>query len=146
MKHSPYPCIWFDGQAKAAATFYCAVFPNSQILEDTPLVVTWELNGQKFMGLNGGDRFRPTEAVSFVVTCDTQQEIDHYWSELIKDGGAESMCGWLKDRFGVSWQIVPTILPTLLSHTDRGERVMQALMGMRKLDIAMLQRAHADQQ
>jgi predicted 3-demethylubiquinone-9 3-methyltransferase (glyoxalase superfamily) len=101
MNNSIFPCLWFDGQAKAAADFYCSIFKDSKITADTPMVVTFELNGNKFMGLNGGPNFKFNEAVSFVVNCETQDEIDHYWNKLT-DGGEESMCGWLKDKFGVS--------------------------------------------
>jgi predicted 3-demethylubiquinone-9 3-methyltransferase (glyoxalase superfamily) len=132
-----YPCLWFDGQAKAAATFYCSVFKNSKILVDSPMVVTFELNGSKFMGLNGGPHFKFNEAVSFVVNCDTQDEIDYYWNKLT-EGGQESMCGWLVDRFGVSWQIVPAMMAELMSEPARAERVTKAFMKMRKLDIEVL--------
>jgi predicted 3-demethylubiquinone-9 3-methyltransferase (glyoxalase superfamily) len=97
MTNQIYPCLWFDGQAKEAATFYCSVFKNSKITVDTPMVVNFELDGKKFMGLNGGPRFKFNEALSFVVDCETQEEIEHYWDKLTADGGEESMCGWLKD-------------------------------------------------
>lgn len=140
MSNSIYPCLWFDGQAKAAAEFYCSVFKNSKILVDTPMVVNFELNGKKFMGLNGGPQFKFTESVSFVVDCETQEEIDYYWSKLT-EGGQESMCGWLKDKFGLSWQIVPTILGKLMSDPERAPRVMQAFMQMKKFDIEKLKQA-----
>jgi predicted 3-demethylubiquinone-9 3-methyltransferase (glyoxalase superfamily) len=136
-----YPCLWFDGNAKAAAEFYCTVFKNSKITADTPMVVKFELNGNEFMGLNGGPHFKFNEAVSFVVTCDNQEEIDYYWEKLTSNGGQESMCGWLKDSFGLSWQIVPAILPKLMSDPVKGPRAMQALMKMKKLDIETLQNA-----
>jgi predicted 3-demethylubiquinone-9 3-methyltransferase (glyoxalase superfamily) len=123
-----YPCLWFDGQARSAAEFYCSVFQNSKILADTPMVVTFELDGKKFMGLNGGPMFKFNEAVSFVVECDTQEE-------------SESMCGWLKDKFGVSWQIVPTVLSKLMSDPVRSPRVMQVILQSRKLDIDKLKNA-----
>jgi predicted 3-demethylubiquinone-9 3-methyltransferase (glyoxalase superfamily) len=141
MAHPIYPCLWFDGQAKAAADFYCSVFKNSRITSDTPMVVIFELNGSKFMGLNGGPHFKFSEAVSFVVNCGTQEEIDHYWEKLTTGGGEESMCGWLKDKYGVSWQIVPAQLGTLMSDPVKGERVGKALMKMRKLDIEALANA-----
>ncbi|HMR42936.1 MAG TPA: VOC family protein [Saprospiraceae bacterium] len=131
------PCLWFDGRAQEAAAFYCSVFKNSKILSDTPMVVTFELDGKKFMGLNGGPHFQFTEAVSFVVDCDTQEEIDYYWHKLT-EGGSESQCGWLKDKFGLSWQIVPSILPTLMSDPERSGRVMQAFLKMKKFDIETL--------
>lgn len=141
MKNEIFPCLWFDGQAKAAAEFYCSVFRNSKILSQSPMVVTFELNGKKFMGLNGGPQFKPNEAVSFVVNCDTQEEIDKYWNRLTADGGEESMCGWLKDKFGVSWQIVPSQLGSLMSDPNRGEKVMKELLKMRKLNLHVLQSA-----
>ncbi|HQR94301.1 MAG: hypothetical protein B7Y15_00620 [Bacteroidetes bacterium 24-39-8] len=276
MSEKTYPCLWFDGQAKAAATFYCSVFPNASILQESPMVVNWELNGQRFMGLNGGpmfqlnasisvfanfdniealnlaweklvdggsvlmpidkypwserygwlkDKFGLTwqlmlsdnnlllpsmlfsnmqfgnaqsamqfytsifpssgidvtelygpenpeqagklmfgqmhlmdkpiilmdgpgdhyfqfnEALSFVVQCENQAEIDKYWNSLIANGGQESMCGWLKDKFGVSWQIIPASLSKLMSHSNNGQKVMEALLKMRKLEIAVLEAA-----
>ncbi|WP_394993065.1 VOC family protein [Emticicia sp.] len=136
-----FPCLWFDGQAKAAAAFYCSVFKDSKIISESPMVVIFELNGSKFMGLNGGPQFKFDEAVSFVVNCDTQEEIDYYWDKLTADGGQESMCGWLKDKFGVSWQIVPSILAELMSDPTKAERIMKAFMTMRKLDIEVLKNA-----
>ncbi|MFA6541425.1 MAG: VOC family protein [Bacteroidota bacterium] len=140
MKNSIYPCLWFDGQAKAAAEFYCSVFKDSKITVDTPMVVNFELNGKKFMGLNGGPDFKFTEAVSFVVDCETQEEIDYYWNALAK-GGKESMCGWLKDQFGVSWQIVPTVLGSLMTDPARAHRVMQVVMNSKKFNIDELKNA-----
>lgn len=140
MTNKIYPCLWFDGQAKAAAEFYCSVFKNSKITADTPMVVTFELNGIKFMGLNGGPHFKLNEAVSFVVDCETQADIDHYWNKLTK-GGQESKCGWLKDKFGVSWQIVPTVLGKLMKDPEKAPRVMQAFMKMKKFDIEKLMQA-----
>lgn len=140
MKNSIYPCLWFDGRAKAAAEFYCSVFKDSKITVDTPMVVNFELNGKKFMGLNGGPNFPFTEAVSFVVDCETQEEIDHYWNALSK-GGKESMCGWLKDQFGVSWQIVPTLLGSLMTDPARAPRVMQVVLKSKKLNIEELKNA-----
>ncbi|TDE12119.1 VOC family protein [Dyadobacter psychrotolerans] len=141
MNNQIYPCLWFDGNAKAAADFYVSVFKNSRILTDNPMVVIFEVNGFKIMGLNGGPHFNFNEAVSLVVNCDSQEEIDHYWETLTSDGGKESMCGWLKDKFGFSWQIVPSNLGELMSDPDRAQRVMQAVMGMKKLDIEILQNA-----
>lgn len=141
MSHPLSVCFWFDGQAQAAAEFYCTVFKDSKITASNPMVTTFELNGSKFMGLNGGPMFKLSEAASVVVDCDTQDEIDYYWEKLTNDGGEESMCGWLKDKFGVSWQIVPSMLGKLLSDPVRGQRAMQALMQMRKLDIAALENA-----
>jgi predicted 3-demethylubiquinone-9 3-methyltransferase (glyoxalase superfamily) len=141
MKNQMYPCLWFDGQAKAAAEFYCTIFPNSKITNDSGMVVNFELNGQHFMGLNGGPNFKFNEAVSFVIPCENQEEIDHYWNKLTAHGGQESQCGWLKDQFGLSWQVVPTILGELMSHPEKGQRVIQAFMKMKKFDIEALKNA-----
>jgi predicted 3-demethylubiquinone-9 3-methyltransferase (glyoxalase superfamily) len=154
------PFLWFDTQADEAATFYTTIFKNARINKITRygraghethgmnagsvMTVTFELEGQSFVALNGGPLFKFSEAVSFQITCDTQDEIDHFWRRLA-DGGEESRCGWLKDKFGLSWQVVPAILPHLLTGDDKArcERTMVALMQMKKLDIAALQRAHA---
>ena len=142
------PFLWFDSNAEEAVEFYISVFKNSRRLDglrntgDAPgpkggvLTVAFELDGQKFTALNGGPIFKFTEAVSFVVRCDTQEEVDYYWSKLTS-GGSESQCGWLKDKFGLSWQIVPARLPELIKHP----KAMQAMLKMKKLDIAELQRA-----
>lgn len=142
------PFLWFDSNAEEAVEFYLTVFNNSRRLDklrtvdDSPgqkgsvLTIPFELDGQKFTAINGGPMFKFTEAVSFVVRCDSQQEIDHYWSKL-SAGGAEVQCGWLKDRFGLSWQIVPARLPDLIKHPN----AMQAMLKMKKLDIAELERA-----
>ena len=136
-----YPCLWFDGQAKAAAEFYCTIFPNSKITNDSGMVVNFELNGSHFMGLNGGPKFSFNESVSFVIPCENQEEIDHYWYKLIADGGEESMCGWCKDKFGVSWQVIPAILGQLMSDPEKGPRVVQAFLKMKKFDIEILKNA-----
>ncbi len=138
MKNQVYTCLWFDGQAKAAAEFYCAIFPNSKITSENPLVVKWELNGIEYMGLNGGPLFKFSEAVSFVIECETQEEIDYYWNKLISNGGAESQCGWCKDQFGVSWQVVPKILGQLMSDPAKRDRVVAAFMPMKKMIIETL--------
>ena len=140
MKSPIYNCLWFDGQAKAAATFYCSIFDNSKITVDTPMVVNFELDDKKFMALNGGPQFKFNEAISLVVDCETQSEIDYYWSKLTEDG-EEGQCGWLKDKFGVSWQIVPTILGSLMTDPTKTQRVMQAFMQMKKFDIETLKNA-----
>ena len=136
MIHTIYPCLWFDNQAGEAADFYCSVFPNSKKLSTNPIVVKFELNGTLFMALNGnhnlGNEFN--DSASYVVTCNTQEEIDHYWTKLT-EGGRESMCGWLKDKFGVSWQIVPAILSELMNDPEKAPRVMNAFMKMKKFDI-----------
>lgn len=136
-----YPCLWFNGQAQEAADWYCSIFKNSKIITDNQMVVTFELNGKKFMGLNAGPQFKFNEAISFVVDCETQEEIDHYWNHLIADGGEEGNCGWLKDKFGVSWQIVPTVLGKLLNDPNKAPRVMEAFLKMKKFDIAALENA-----
>ena len=130
-------CLWFNGQAKEAAEFYCSIFSNSKITSANPMMVTFELNGRKMMGLNGGPQFKFNEAASLVVNCENQEEIDYYWTKLT-EGGEESMCGWLKDKYGFSWQIVPTILGKLVSDPEKGPRVVQAFMKMQKFDIQTL--------
>jgi predicted 3-demethylubiquinone-9 3-methyltransferase (glyoxalase superfamily) len=150
------PFLWFDTQAEEAAKLYTSVFPDSRILdvtrygaagpgpEGSVMTVSFELGGRRFVGLNGGPAYRFTEAVSFAVTCDTQEEVDRYWNALSAEG-EEGPCGWLKDRFGLSWQIVPEALPRLLSDPDRdrSRRVMTAMLGMKKLQIDELERAAA---
>jgi predicted 3-demethylubiquinone-9 3-methyltransferase (glyoxalase superfamily) len=136
-ENSLYPCLWFDGNAKEAAQFYCSVFKNSRIVSENNLVVIFELNGKKFMGLNGGPKFKFNESVSFVINCDTQEEIDYYWNRFTEKG-SESMCGWCKDQFGLSWQIVPAILPKLMSDPERAPRVIAAFLKMKKFDIEAL--------
>ena len=150
------PCLWFDDRIEEAVNFYVSLFPNAKILSKSAyddagpmekgkvMVMTFELDGVEFMALNGGPRFKFTEAVSFLVKCETQAEVDRYWSTLIANGGAESMCGWLKDRFGLSWQIVPNALGRLMGDKDKqkANRVMQAMLKMQKIDIAELQRAY----
>lgn len=135
MSNPIYPCLWFDGNAREAAEFYCSVFKNSKITTDTPMVVMFEVNGYKLMGLNGGPHFKFNEAVSLVVNCDSQDEIDYYWEKLTADGGNESMCGWLKDKFGFSWQIIPSNLGEVMSDPDRAQRIMAVVMQMKKLDM-----------
>ena len=151
-----YPCLWFDNQADEAANFYVSIFKNSRITsvsrygdagplpKGTVMVATFELDGEKFMALNGGPLFKFSEAISFVVKCETQQEIDHFWEKLTAGGGQPSRCGWLKDKYGLSWQIIPTALEELMSGGDavRSNRVMQALLKMDKLDIAGLRKAY----
>jgi predicted 3-demethylubiquinone-9 3-methyltransferase (glyoxalase superfamily) len=137
MKNQMYPCLWFDGQAKAAAEFYCSIFKNSKITSENPMVIRWELNGNQFMGLNGGPLYKFSPANSFVIECETQKEIDHYWDKL-GDGGIYNQCGWLDDKFGVSWQIVPSILGKLMSDPKRSQRVVAAFMQMKKFDIEKL--------
>jgi predicted 3-demethylubiquinone-9 3-methyltransferase (glyoxalase superfamily) len=140
------PCLWFDGKAEEAAAFYVSLFPDSAVTAITPgpdgaaLLVEFRLAGVRFLALNGGPQFRFTEAVSLSVDCRTQSEVDELWEKL-SAGGEPGHCGWLKDRYGLSWQIVPSALPKLLSDPAKAGRVMQALMGMTKLDIAALEAA-----
>ncbi len=148
------PCLWFDSQALEAAQFYVSLFPNSEIgavsrygnegkqihggERGSVLVANFKLNGQPYMALNGGPIFKFTEAVSFHISCDTQEEIDFYWNKLIENGVEESMCGWLKDKYGLSWQITPAILPGLMMDAEKADKVMAAFLKMRKFDIATL--------
>jgi predicted 3-demethylubiquinone-9 3-methyltransferase (glyoxalase superfamily) len=152
------PFLWFDNQAEEAANFYVSVFKNSKILngarygdsgaeaagrpKGSVMTVEFELDGQKFVGLNGGPHFKFSEAVSFVVNCETQEEVDYFWDSL-SAGGSEVQCGWLKDKYGLSWQIVPTILAELLRDKDasKSQRVMKAMLQMKKIDIATLKQA-----
>jgi len=152
------PFLWFDNQAEEAMNLYLSVFKNSKPLSiarygaggpgpaGSVMTASFELDGQQFVALNGGPIFKFTEAVSFVINCETQEEVDMYWDKLTADGGQESMCGWLKDKFGLSWQVVPGILSKLLSDKDaaKAQRVMGAMMKMKKIIIADLQKA-ADQ-
>lgn len=137
MTNQMYPCLWFDGQAKAAADYYCSIFKTSKITAENPFVITFELNGYKFMALNGGPQYKFTPATSFVIECASQEEIDYYWEQLGKDG-KPGKCGWLDDKFGVSWQIVPTILQKLMADPEKSPRVVQAFMKMSKFDIQAL--------
>ena len=156
------PCLWFDQQAEEAARFYTSIFKNSRIGNishygeagreihgmpaGTVLTVDFELEGQSFTALNGGPMFKFNEAISFQVHCETQQELDYYWEKLSQGGDKKAQqCGWLKDKFGASWQVVPAVLPKLLMDPDRAksERTMQALLQMKKLDIEKLKQAHA---
>jgi predicted 3-demethylubiquinone-9 3-methyltransferase (glyoxalase superfamily) len=136
------PFLWFDGQAEDAARFYTSIFKKSKIESISPMSATFRLDGVKFIALNGGPQFKFTEAISFFVSCKTQKEIDYFWQKL-SAGGEKSRCGWLKDRFGVSWQIVPPILGELLNDEDdeKSNRVMQAMLKMTKLDIRKLKQA-----
>jgi predicted 3-demethylubiquinone-9 3-methyltransferase (glyoxalase superfamily) len=156
MKAKITPFLWFDTQAEEAADLYVSVFPDSRIVDvvrgstvpegdEQVMIVAFELAGMQITALNGGPHHKFTEAVSFVIDCADQDEVDHYWDALSADGGEEGPCGWLKDRFGLSWQVVPEALPRLLGDPDRGKagRVMQAMLGMKKLNVAELERAAA---
>jgi predicted 3-demethylubiquinone-9 3-methyltransferase (glyoxalase superfamily) len=151
------PCLWFDTEGEDAARFYTSVFPNSKILEiarygeagprpeGMVMTVTFELDGRRFVALNGGPEFTFSEAISFQVDCESQEEVDTFWSKL-SEGGEEGPCGWLKDRFGISWQIVPRALIELLGDPDRekSQRVMRAMLNMKKLEIDALERVAAE--
>jgi predicted 3-demethylubiquinone-9 3-methyltransferase (glyoxalase superfamily) len=137
MTHKIYTCLWFDGKAKEAADHYCSIFKNSKIVSENPMVVVFELNDTKFMGLNGGPHFKFSPACSYVITCDTQEEIDHYWEKL-GNGGKYRQCGWLDDKFGVSWQVVPAILGELMSNPEKSQKVTEAFMQMNKFEIQKL--------
>jgi predicted 3-demethylubiquinone-9 3-methyltransferase (glyoxalase superfamily) len=142
--HKIIPFLWFDDNAQEAVKFYTSIFKNSKIVNMSKLVSTFELEGLRFMALNGGPHFTFTEAISLYVSCETQEEVDYFWDALLKDGGKESQCGWLKDKFGLSWQIVPSVLEKLLSGPDtvKSGKVMQAMLKMIKLDIDGLYRAY----
>jgi len=149
------PFLWFDNNAEEAANFYVSVFKNAQLLnaarygdagpgpKGTVMTAEFELDGQEFVALNGGPRFKFTEAISFVVNCETQEEVDYYW-ERLSEGGEKSRCGWLKDEFGLWWQVVPTVLNRLMADKDpqKSQRVMEAMLQMDKIDIEPLQRAY----
>lgn len=137
MTNKLFPCLWFDGQAKAAAEHYCSIFKNSKIVSENPMAVIFELNETKFMALNGGPEYKFSPANSYVITCDTQAEIDHYWEKL-GAGGKHNKCGWLDDKYGVSWQVVPSILGALMNDPEKAPKVMYAFMQMTKFDIEKL--------
>ena len=138
------PFLWFNNRAEDAARFYCSVFKNSRIINSNPMTATFELEGQRFMALNGGPRYTFNEAVSLFVTCETQEEVDYYWKALIERGGQEGRCGWLKDRYGLSWQIIPIALGKLMGDPDKEKsgRVMQAMLKMNKIMISDLRKAY----
>ena len=154
MKQKIIPNLWFDTEAEEAAAFYISVFEDSRIVSvtnypeaaprpaGTVMTVEFELDGQRFVGINGGPQFSFDEAVSFQISCETQDEVDHYW-ERLSEGGEEGQCGWLKDRYGLSWQVVPTGMEELFADPDkeRAERAMKAMLGMGKIDVAVLRRA-----
>ena len=149
--------LWFDNNAEEAANFYVSVFPNSRIIDiarygdpgpgpkGSVMIVDFELDGQRFTGLNAGPQFKFTEAISLVVHCKSQEEVDYYWEKLSGDGGQEVECGWVKDKYGLSWQITPEILLELIKDKDqaKADRVMKAMMGMKKIDIKGIEEAAA---
>ncbi len=154
------PCLWFDNQAEEGANFYTSIFKNSKKgnitrygkegyeihgrKEGTVMTMEFEIEGQKFTALNGGPVFKFNEAISFVVNCKTQKEVDYYWEKLTADGGQESVCGWLKDKYGVSWQIVPEIMNKLVGDpaSEKSQRAMKAMLQMKKIDIEVLKKAY----
>ena len=154
------PCLWFDGKAEEAARFYVSIFRNSKISyishyteegqevhgqkPGTVLVAAFEINGQPYTAMNGGPQFQFNEAISLQVPCDSQEEIDHYWDQLLADGGSPVACGWLKDKYGVSWQVFPREMMDMLMDPDREKagRAMTAMMGMKKMDLAALRKAY----
>ncbi len=156
------PCLWFDTEAEEAARFYCSIFKNSKVgtisrygregkqihgkEAGSVMAVEFELDGQRFAALNGGPQFKFSEAISFQIHCDDQKEVDYFWAKLTDDG-EEGPCGWLKDRYGLSWQVVPKVLFEMLVHPDqaKSQRVMKAFLQMKKFDIAALKRAYAGQ-
>jgi predicted 3-demethylubiquinone-9 3-methyltransferase (glyoxalase superfamily) len=144
--HKIHPVLWFDNKlASEAANYYTSLFPDSHIIDETPVVVTFTLSGQKFSALNGGPAYKFGPAISFFITCEDQKEVDYFWDAFTKDGGEANRCGWVQDKYGVSWQVVPKILPELLGDKDKSKagRAMEAMMKMGKLDIAVLKAAHA---
>ncbi|MCB0735769.1 MAG: VOC family protein [Bacteroidetes bacterium] len=138
------PYLWFEKNTLVAAEFYCSLFDDSQILSASPMIVEFELQGTNFMALNGGPQFKFNEAVSFFITCDDQEEVDHFWNNLTANGGEESMCGWCRDRFGLWWQVVPQRFIDLMQsgEPDRVKRVTDAMLKMKKMVIADLEAAH----
>jgi predicted 3-demethylubiquinone-9 3-methyltransferase (glyoxalase superfamily) len=132
------PFLWFNNNGAEAAAFYVSVFNNATIISTNPIVTVFELDGLQLMILNGGDKYKLTEAFSLTISCDTQQEIDYYWNTLTANGGEESNCGWLKDKYGVSWQVVPSILGQLMNNPEKAPKVIEAFMQMKKFDIEKL--------
>jgi predicted 3-demethylubiquinone-9 3-methyltransferase (glyoxalase superfamily) len=151
------PFLWFDDNAEEAINFYSSIFDDAKVLDEsrwgeggpvpagTLMTATFQLAGQEFLALNAGPQFKFNEAISFLINCESQDEVDNYWNKLTADGGEESQCGWLKDKFGLSWQVIPSALGRLMSDPDpeKAGRVMQAMLQMQKIDIAELERAHA---
>lgn len=150
------PFLWFDDNAEEAANFYVSIFKNSKVLnvlkysdvgpgpKGTVMIAEFQIEGQEFVALNGGPRFKFTEAISFVVNCETQEEVDYFWEKLSEGGGEKSRCGWLKDKFGLWWQVGPTIMNEMMADPDqaKADRVMQAMLQMDKIDIETLKRAY----
>jgi len=155
MPNSITPCLWFDTEAEEAAKFYCSVFKNSRFTlvshysdagprpKGSVMMVAFELDGRPFTALNGGPQYKFTEAISLQITCDSQEEVDHYWDRLTADGGSENVCGWLKDKYGLSWQVAPRNLIEYMTGRDleKAKRVAEAMFKMKKIDIATIERA-----
>lgn len=143
IKQKITPFLWFDKEALDAAKFYTTIFKNSKILNSSPMVVTFELEGQKIMALNGGPHFKLTEAFSLFIDCESQEEVDELWEKL-SAGGEKSRCGWLKDKFGLSWQVIPSLLMKLMNDPDpvKSQRVMEAMLKMGKIETKLLQQAY----
>jgi predicted 3-demethylubiquinone-9 3-methyltransferase (glyoxalase superfamily) len=139
------PFLWFDGNIEEVVKFYTTVFPDVRVESLSPMNATFAIDGQEFIALNGGPQYKFNEAVSFFIRCETQEEVDYFWQKLTNDGGVESQCGWLKDKFGLSWQVIPNVLGQYLSDPDRAKanRVMQAMLKMTKIDVAALEAAYA---
>jgi predicted 3-demethylubiquinone-9 3-methyltransferase (glyoxalase superfamily) len=136
--HNLYPCLWFKNQAAQAAEFYCSVFTHSRIISQNPIAIIFELNQTRFMALNGADKEIFNAANSYVISCDTQAEIDHFWEKL-SEGGSEGKCGWLTDKYGVSWQVVPSILGKLMNNPEKAPKAMYVFMQMSKFEISKLE-------
>jgi predicted 3-demethylubiquinone-9 3-methyltransferase (glyoxalase superfamily) len=134
-------CLWFEGQAKEAAEYYSSIFKDSKIKQTNEWVTVFELNGNELMALNGNSQFQFNDSMSLMINCDTQEEIDHYWNSLTASGGSENMCGWLKDKYGVSWQVIPKKIGQLLADPEKRDRVMEKVMKMKKLILADLESA-----
>jgi predicted 3-demethylubiquinone-9 3-methyltransferase (glyoxalase superfamily) len=139
------PFLWFDAPLDEPIDYYGSIFKSFRVITKTPMSASFEIEGQRFHALNGGSKFRFTEAISLFIDCEDQKEVDYYWERLTADGGEESMCGWLKDKYGLSWQVIPKALMRYLTDPDRAkaDRVMQAMLKMKKIDVAALDRAAA---
>ena len=139
------PFLWFDGKVEEAVQYYTSIFKKAQVTSVSPMSATFEIEGQRLIVFNGGPQFKFTEAVSLMIHCETQEEVDYYWSRLTADGGSEQPCGWVKDKFGLSWQVIPDTLGRYLGDRDRvkSQRVLQAMLKMKKIDIGALDAAYA---
>ncbi len=140
MNNAPYPCLWFTQGAKEAAEFYCKIFPNSKIVSNNAMATFFTLNNQTYMALNGANKLNFNEGVSFVIVCEDQDELDHYWNALTKEG-EEGKCGWCKDKYGISWQVIPTQLGKWMSDPITAQKATNAFMQMKKFDISIIENA-----